>query len=257
MKKYAAFLLSTIKEELANIISWSSTIFSFCVHIIIFSFLWEFVLEGKALKGFSKEQLVWYVILAEAITYSFHYYYKKIAHKIEMGDFAYGMSKPYNFLLRCVMEGLAEVPITVAVILVGVILGCFLAGPINITVFQGILIFAITCMAIIMLLLLNILVGMLSIWVGRDVSSIWLLIGKMMLIFAFTPLELFPKWVQIPLLILPTTHVIYTPAKLLVHFSNKQFLMSLLFESGALLIISVALAIIYMKGVRKQNVEGV
>ena len=257
MKKYLAFLKTTLKEELANFVSWFSTIFSFKVHIVIFSFLWDFVLEGKALKGYTKEHLIWYVIVAEVITYSFYRFYKKIAYKIEMGDFAYGMSKPYNFLYRCLMEGLAEFPATFALMISGGILGYFLAGRLEINFVQLMLVILVGIIALVILLLLNILVGMLSIWVGHDVSSIWLLLSKMMLLFTFTPLELFPEWMQVPLLILPTTHVIYTPAKLLVHFSNKQLLMSFMFETGAILVITVLLTLIYMKGVKKQNVEGV
>lgn len=257
MKKYFAFVVATVKEEMNSITNMFSTIFSFIIHILVFSCLWEFVLEGKALGGFTKSQLIWYAILAEIITYSFNYYYKKIAYKVESGDFAYGMSKPYNFLARVIAEGIAELPMTIIILLIGSVLGIVLVGPLEVSALGLICTFFIVLIATMILLCLNILVGMLSIWLGRDVSSIWLLIGKMMLLFAFTPLELFPRFIQIPLLCLPTTHVIYTPAKLFVHFSAKLFVKSLVFEVISLAVIMLILSIVYMKGVKKQNVEGV
>lgn len=257
MKKYLAFAKTVLKVQLKSITDSLAGIFSFAVHILVFSVLWDFVLEGKQMAGYTKQDLIWYVILAEAIIYAFYLYYKKIAYKVEVGDFAYDMTKPYNFLGRVVSEGLAELPITVITIAVGAVLGIILAGPIPLTLTAVIGITIITFMAIVILLALQIIVGLASIWLGRDVSSLWLLIQKTMLIFAFTPVELFPKWIQIPLLCLPTTHVIYTPAKLLVHFSNTLFIKSLLFETGSILVIVILLTIIYKKGVRKQNVNGI
>ena len=106
-------------------------------------------------------------------------------------------------------------------------------------------------------LTLNIVVGLLTIWLGRDVSSVWLLVSKAMLIFAFSPIELFPKGLQPILMALPTTHVIYTPASLFVHFNMENFLFAVFCEMIALLVVAGILTILYMKGVKKQNVNGI
>ena len=100
MLKYLAFGRTIFKEEFKNLSNIFGTILSFIIHIVIFSFLWDFVLEGKTIASYSKLELIWYVIIAESIMYSFHYYYRKVANKVEMGDFAYDMTKPYNFLIR-------------------------------------------------------------------------------------------------------------------------------------------------------------
>lgn len=257
MKKYLAFAKTILKVQLKSITDSLTGIFSFTIHILVFSVLWDFVLEGKQIAGYTKKDLIWYVILAEAIIYAFYLYYRKIAYKVEIGDFAYDMTKPYNFLCRTISEGLAELPITLITIVVGAVLGIILAGTISLTLTAIFGITIITAMALILLLAIQIIVGIAAIWLGRDVSSLWLLVQKAMLIFAFTPVELFPKWIQIPLLCLPTTHVIYTPAKLLVHFSKALFIKSLIFETASILVLVLMLTIIYKKGVRKQNVNGI
>lgn len=257
MKKYLAFARVAILDQFKKVLDEFGTIFSFCIHIIIFSFLWDFVLEGKMLVGYTKQELVWYVIMAEAITYSFHNYYRKVATKIEMGDFAYDMTKPFNFLARIIVEGMAELPMTVVLLIVGGILGAVFVGIIPLSLIQAITSLIIMLLATLLLLLLNILIGLLSIWLGRDVSSIWLLVHKAMLIFAFTPIELFPSTMQKILLALPTTHVIYTPASLFVHFSKQKLITSSIYMIIAVSIVLVMLWVIYKKGVKKQNVNGV
>ena len=257
MLKYLAFGRVIVKENFKNISNLLGTILSFMIHIIIFSFLWDFVLEGKAIAGYTKKELIWYVIIAESIMYSFHYYYRKVATKVEMGDFAYDMTKPYNFLIRTIVEGIAEIFVTAIVLVIGIILGTILVGNIPITIAQILICSLIFVLSTALLLLLNIIVGLLSIWLGRDVSSLWLLIQKAMLIFAFSPVELFPKWLQKILLFLPTTHVIYTPSSLFVHFSYSKALISVLYEIISFVILGILLFIIYKKGVKKQNVNGI
>ena len=257
MKKYLAFARVSLIEQSKRLLDELGTVFSFCIHIVIFSFLWEFVLEGKALAGYTRQELIWYVIMAEAVMYSFHHYYKKVASKVEMGDFAYDMTKPFNFLARTIVEGLAELPMTFALLVTGSILGCIFAGVLPMSVMQIVLSFIMMLLATVLLLVFNIVVGLLSIWLGRDVSSVWILCQKAMLIFAFTPIEMFPKGVQNVLLLLPTTHVIYTPASLFVHFSVNKFLMSLVAMGLSLIVLIALLYIIYKKGVKKQNVNGI
>lgn len=257
MKKYVAFAKVALKEQLSKVIDELGTVFSFCIHIVIFSFLWDFVLEGKTMSGYTKQELVWYVIMAEAIMYSFHYYYRKVAHKVEMGDFAYDMTKPFNFLIRIVVEGLAELPMTAILLVAGGVLGTIFVGVLPFTATQILVSLIIMLLATVLLLLFNILIGLLSIWLGRDVSSVWLLCSKAMLIFAFTPIELFPAGIQKILLLLPTTHVVYTPASLFVHFSLEKLItcsIHLLLSFG---LIAVLLLVVYKKGVKKQNVNGI
>lgn len=257
MKKYLTFAQVTIKSQIKDVFNELGTIISFIIHISVFAVLWDFVLKDTTIAGFNKKELIWYVIVGEVIMYSFHYYYKKVAYKVEMGDFAYDMTKPFNYLLRTITEGMAQLWLTGIIFSIGLILGIVYAGPINFSLCQIILSLIILFISELILLELNIIVGLLSLWLGEDVSSIWLLVQKSMLIFAFSPLELFPKYLQMPLKFLPTTHVIYTPAKLFVKFSTTNFITSLMWVTLAIILLGIVLYVIYKKGVKKQNVSGI
>lgn len=257
MKKYLAFIKVSAKDYFSKIADLLGTAFSFCVHIIVLSFLWDYVLEGKTMSGYTKQELVWYVIMAEGIMYSFQYYYKKVATKVEMGDFAYDMTKPFNFLMRVIAEGAAELPMTAVLVVVGGVLGTIFVGILPLTIMQVVLSIVVMLMASILLLMFNVTIGLLSIWMGRDVSSVWLLCSKAMLIFAFTPIELFPVNIQKILLLIPTTHVIYTPSSLFVHFSIDKLITSGLYLMYSFVIVLVILGVIYKKGVKRQNANGI
>lgn len=257
MKKYLAFARVSLVEQSKKLLDEFGTVFSFCIHIVIFSFLWEFVLEGKSLAGYTRQELIWYVIMAEAIMYSFHHYYRKVANKVEMGDFAYDMTKPFNFLIRTVVEGVAELPMTLVLLIAGSVLGVIFAGILPMTIWQFVISFVVMLVAAVLLLVFNIVVGLLAIWLGRDVSSVWILCQKAMLIFAFTPIELFPGWAKNILMLLPTTHVIYTPSSLFVHFSVDKLIISTISLGASFVLVTIILWVIYKKGVRKQNVNGI
>jgi len=257
MKKYIYFGLTAFKEEISNLSNSIGTVISFCIHIIVLSQLWNFVLEGKQIKGYSYNELVWYSILAEVILYSFYSYYKKISVSVESGDIAYNLSKPYNFMGRIIAEGFATLPLTFITIFIGSIIGIIIAGPLVLNMIELLCVFLIVFMSATCLLIINMIVGLLAIWMGREVSSVWLLIQKTMLIFVFTPVELMPSFLQLPLKLLPTTNVIYTPSKLLVKFSYSLFVESLLLEILSFVILGAICYIIYRKGAKNLNVNGV
>lgn len=257
MRKYFSFFKIVFKNEVSKIYDSIGTIFGFSVHITIFGLLWEFVLGNKIMAGYTKEMLIWYAIFGEAIIYSYHNYFKNVSMQVENGDIAYDMSKPYNYILKIISEGLGLLPLTLIFFLVGSILGIVFARNIEISITAILCSIPIVFMACLLLLCVHIIVGLCALWIGKDTSSVWLIVQKFMLIFAFTPLELMPKWLQTPLLFLPTTHIIYTPSKLLVNFSFQRLGISLLYELGSILVLGIFFYIIYKKGVKKLNVNGV
>lgn len=189
--------------------------------------------------------------------YSFHNSHRFICESVKSGDIAYNLSKPYNFMLRIIAEQLSTLSKTCVIILCGAVLGIILAGPVNIAWYNLILVGIVIFIGLILQLLFNLIVGLLSLWIRYDVSSIWWIVSKFMLLLVFTPLDFFPKAVQVIGKFLPTTHVTYTPAQLLVHFSYSNFFISLLYEVISLIVLGIVCYVIYKKGVKKLNVNGI
>ena len=257
MRKYFSFFKIVFKNEVSKLYDSLGTVFGFCVHIIIFCLLWEYVLGSKTMAGYTREMLIWYAIFGEAIIYSYHNYFKSVSRQVEQGDIAYDMSKPYNYVLRIISEGLGLLPLTSILFLAGSIIGIIFARNIDISITAVLCSIPIIIMACLLLLCIHIIIGLLAMWIGKDTSSVWLVVQKFMLIFAFTPLEFMPNCLQKALLCLPTTHIIYTPSKLLINFSYSRLGISILYELGSFIILGCIFYIIYKKGVKKLNVNGI
>lgn len=257
MKKYLAFGKYYFKNQISSILDFIGPMFSYIIHIFVLNQLFDFIFANKIVDGFSKNDLVWYVIFAEIFMYSFHYAYRLIAASIQNGDIAYNLSKPYNFMLRIISEQLSTLPRTAIYGIIGIILGTIIAGPLNIVWYNIPLVLFIFILGLIVLLLLNLIVGVLALWIGKDVSSVWLIVSKFMLLLIFTPLDFFPKIVQNIAKFIPTTHITYTPNELLVHFSYSNFANALIYEVYSVILLGILCYIIYRKGVKKLNVTGI
>ena len=75
-----------------------ASLFSFGIHIFVFNELWDYILQGKSIIGYTKEELIWYIIVAEFIIYSFETTYKKIATMVKQGDIASMLIKPIDVI---------------------------------------------------------------------------------------------------------------------------------------------------------------
>ena len=81
MRKYIEIFKYSMKTQLRFIYDYVTSLASFMIHIIVFNELWDYILKGKDVAGYSKTELIWYIIIAELITYSSFKTYKKICTK--------------------------------------------------------------------------------------------------------------------------------------------------------------------------------
>ena len=80
---------------------------------------------------------------------------------------------------------------------------------------------------------------------------------KIVLIFGVLfPIEMFPQIIQTIIKFTPVYGVSYGPAKLLIDFNLDILISVLTSQILTIIIISILLAIIYRKGVKKLNVNG-
>ena len=81
MRKYIEIFKYSIKTQIKFIVDYIVSLFSFAIHIFIFNELWDYILQGKQVAGYTREELIWYIIIAEFITYSAFKIYKKIGDR--------------------------------------------------------------------------------------------------------------------------------------------------------------------------------
>ena len=98
MRKYIEIFKYSLKTKLAFIYNYLFSLFSFGIHVFVFNELWDYILKGKSIVGYTKTELIWYIIIAELVTYSAESTYKKIGSMVKQGDIANMLIKPIDII---------------------------------------------------------------------------------------------------------------------------------------------------------------
>jgi len=261
MKKY----LNIIKTSFNNSIQYSSSLIfkftGFLVIMFVMLNLWSFIYQDSSniINGYSLNEMLWYVLLAELITFSSgsKVATDEIKTTIKSGNIAYQVNKPYNYICYIFCKYLADIIIrTIAFTIISIIFGLIFIGKININIKTIILIIPIFLIAIIITGLVRILISLSAFWF-EDSTPFQMVFNKIILIFGILfPIEMFPKVIGNIIRYTPVYSMAYGPAKLAVSFNIALYKNVLISQIISIIIIIILISLIYRKGVKKLNVNG-
>ena len=255
MRKYIEIFKYSMKTQLKFILDYFVSLISFGIHIFVFNELWDYILKGKQVAGYTREELIWYIIIAEFITYSTFKSYKKIGEMVKNGTIANMLIKPVDFINYTIAENLSVYVKALVNAVFAIVLGLILVGPIDVTI-QGIIFTVIaSIIGVFIGILIQTFVGLIAFFTEEN-SSFWLIIQKFTFFLVFTPLEFYPEIVQKIFSILPTTYLIYAPARIFTRFEIGEAIVLLGLEILSGLVLYGIIRLMYMKVVRKINVNG-
>lgn len=255
MRKYIEIFKYSMKTQLKFILDYFVSLISFGIHIFVFNELWDYILKGKEVAGYTREELIWYIIIAEFITYSTFKSYKKIGEMVKNGTIANMLIRPVDFVNYTIAENLSVYIKAFVNLIFAILLGFILVGPINITFESIIFTLVASIIGIFIGILIQTFVGLIAFFTEEN-SSFWLIIQKFTFFLVFTPLEFYPSIIQKIFSFLPTTYLIYAPARIFTKFNTAEAIKLLILEILSGLVLYGIIRIMYMKGVRKINVNG-
>ena len=255
MRKYIEIFKYSIKSKLTFVWNYTFSLFSFAIHVFIFNELWDYILQGKMVAGYTKSELIWYIIIAEFITYTNEKKYKTISSMVKQGDIANMLIKPVDMVHYFIAEDSSLIIKAIINFCFGMILGFTLAGPIEVTIGSVILMIIASIIGIFIGVLLQVFIGILSFFTEEN-NSIYLILQKFSLLVVFTPLEFYPEVIRNIFLLLPTTYYVYAPAKIFTNANTQTAIELLGLEILSAIVLYVAIRILYKKGVEKINVNG-
>lgn len=255
MRKYIEIFKYSIKTKLTFIWNYLFSMASFAIHVFVFNELWDYILQGKMIAGYTKNELIWYIIIAEFITYTNEKKHKQIASMVKQGDISNMLIKPVDMIHYFIAEDSSLIIKGIINFIFAIILGMTLAGPIEVSLANVVLMIIASIIGIFIGVLIQIFIGICSFFTEEN-NSIYLILQKFSLLVVFTPLEFYPEIIQKIFYLLPTTYNVYAPAKI---FTNADILTS--FELLGLEIITamvmyIVIRLLYKKGVEKINVNG-
>ena len=262
MKKYLNVMKTTFNDTLQYSTSLIFKFIGFAVVMSVLISLWNFLYSdpNTLINGYSFNQMIWYLLLAEIITFGSgsKVATDEIKNTIKSGNIAYQVTKPYNFILFTICKYLADTIIRFILFLItAVILGLIFAGPIEgfkpISLFPAIPVFL---LAVLIFGMVRILISLSAFWV-EDSHPFQMVYQKIVLIFGVLfPLEMFPKIIQTIIKFTPVYGVSYGPAKLLIDFNLDILISVLTSQIITVIVVGILLAIVYGRGVKKLNVNG-
>lgn len=255
MKKYIEIFKYSLKQNMTFKFNYIFSIIALGIHLFVFNELWDYILQGKTAAGFTKTQLIWYITITEFITYSSIRSYNKISDMVKNGDIANLLIKPIDFIKYKFMEDISVIIKTIINVISMIIIGLVLTGPIDCT-FQSIVFTLIaSVIGIVSQILIQIFIGLLA-FIMEETKGIWLIIQKFSLLLVFTPIEFYPELVQKIFYCLPTTYMVYAPARIFIGADINLTLILLALEMLCLVLWYIGCRILYAKGVRRINVNG-
>lgn len=235
---------------------------SFIVMISIFMHLWEYMYASgeNLIGGYTKEQMIWYVILTEMIWFGTRnkILTTQISQDIKSGTIAYGLNKPYHYLLYIISRHFGDITIKMT-LYIGLALGMGI-GMVGllpkVRIYHVILVIPIIFMAIYISTLIRIIISIMSFGIEDSGPFHWIYDKLILVLGTLFPVEVFPVWLKPFIIFSPIFVVTYGPARLIIQFSFVLYVKVLGAQLLYIIFLSFALWILYRKGVKKLNVNG-
>lgn len=262
MRKYAVIYRSVVMENLQYAANIALGFVSYFIFIFVFINLWGYIYgeSGSRIAGYTKEQMIWYVMITEMIWFGARSeaVIRQVPEDIRGGNIAYLMNKPYHYTLyilaRHTGEWCVRIPmymvfaVAAGLIMVGRIPGFGLSAAFSsaVSIVLGITINGVFKLSI----------SLISFWIEDAHPFQWIYDKMILIVGTVFPVEIFPAAVKPILKLTPIYTVCYGPAKLAVDFHKEQCAEILLAQ---LLYLAAGVSLmffIYEKGVKKLYVNG-
>lgn len=261
MKKYLQIYKATLIENLSYITNIIIGFFSFLMMVFVLFNLWEYMYQDSSnyINGYTMQQMFWYVLITEGIWYgtrnkAFIY---EIGDTIKSGNIAYNINKPYNYVIYLVFKCLGDITIKFIMFMFIVILvGNIFISHLEIALISIPLICIVMFFGIVINMLIRIGISIVSFWIEDSHPFHWVYDKIILILGTLLPIEMFPIFLRPIIKCLPTYVVVYGPAKLIVDFSFENFKTIIFAQIVYFVLVSIIVAIMYNKGVKKLNVNG-
>lgn len=258
--KYVFIGKITLRNQFAYLVDFLVRSIFLLIILYIFLQLWHATFRGEGsslIAGYSFRQIMWYLIVTEAMTLACPSLCTRIEEEVKSGDVSLKLIRPVHFVLFHYVEYMSEAAVRFVVnAVLGGLLGLLVLGPPGFgSGFAWLPVFAIGGFTV--NFLLNMSLALSSFWV-EETRGLEFVYNK----FLFTiggmlmPLELFPDGLQRIGHWLPFQAVVYFPAKTAVAFDAARLPGMLETQLLWMGLIGLLVVFLFRKGVKKLNVNG-
>lgn len=262
MRKYIFIFKATLMESLQYVLNIVLGFVTFFVMLFVFMSLWEYMYSDSSnlINGYSLNQMVWYVIITEIMWYGTRNktLTNQISSDIKSGTIAFGINKPYHYILYMIARHLGEITIQFFLYLgIGLLIGLLFVGTLpDFNILHLPLIAIVFFLGMMINSFLRMSISIVSFWIEDSTPFHWIYDKMILVIGTLFPVEMFPLWAQPIIKWSPIFVVTYGPAKLVIDFGMGMFFRVLLTQCIYFIISLLLLMGLYRKGVKRLNVNG-
>ncbi|MCU0612826.1 MAG: ABC-2 family transporter protein, partial [Candidatus Eisenbacteria bacterium] len=229
--------------------------------MLVFIALWSAAFAGRGvtpLAGYSREQVLWYLVMTETIVLSTSRVFLEISEAVKAGDLAYTLVRPMHYAAWQVAHSLGNAwPRFLTNLVAGSVVVLAFTGSVTGSI-PGLLGFLVLgSLALVLDAVVAVTIGLSAFWL-EDVSPVFWIYQK----FLFTlggmllPLEFFPGWLQRVAAWLPFQLIAYAPARTFVGFDASFLGRALAGQAAYLLGAALLVHFAWRRAQRRMVVQG-
>ena len=260
-QKYTAIMRVSIANNLAYLAEVFFRALFLIAIIFIMGQLWKttYAAHGATLlRGFSINDMIWYVAITETIALSLPQLTRRIDQEVRSGQLAYLLGRPCNYVFYNFSQYLGERLVRFAINgIVAVTLALIFVGMPHFT-WMGILAWPlVTFLALCIEFVAYFSIGLLAFWT-EDTNSFTFIFSRLTLVLGgvMIPVAVFPEPLRSIALLLPFSAILYGPARTLVHFDLIPFAWLLLQQVVTLVIGALIVLTVYKIAIRRVSING-
>ena len=254
MRKYVVIYQSVFIENLQYTANIAMGFITYLILTFVFINLWNYMYAapGDLIAGYTREQMIWYVMLTEMIWFGARSstVREQVSADIRGGNIAYLINKPYHYALYLLSRYTGEWSVRLPMYaLLSAVIGFALVGGLpGFGLLTLLAVIPSVVMGITIHAVFKLSISFFSFWIEDSNPFQWLYDKLILIVGTVFPIEIFPQAVRPLLKLTPIYTVCYGPAKMAVDFQAGQYFEILLAQ---LLYLAAGLAlmfIIYGKG---------
>lgn len=253
---YLSFFRLGVLQTIRNYKSLISLCLFLIICLVIFAHL--FTVVPLETKNVSSIQLIWYIALNEWVLIAIPDVHLEIEQDLNKGYLAYRLTRPISYLGSKFFEALGIYFVQLLTLgLVNLLFVSYWSPIFPINSIELILMFIFGCLAGIVAILFQMIVGISAFWF-LEVAPIHWIWEKFLFMLGglFLPVLYFPSWMQTLARLTPFPAILGDRSGLILNFGIDEALKLSFSLLGWTVIALILLNIVYQRGLRILNIEG-
>lgn len=258
-RKYTEGALTAAKNKVAYRADYVGQALGYSLFVFIFVNLWTAVFQGgKEIAGYTRESAIWYFIVAELAAFGGTGAFWSLADDVKTGAVAYGLGRPYSYLLFQYAQNLGNVlPGLGLLAVLGAGYGLISAGALPGNLLAR---FAGTSVSLLLAIsasfLIQACISLTAFWFEENAAFYWIYQKFILVLGTLMPIEFLPAPLQAAARLLPTSQVAYAPARIAAMGDLGEAISLMGVQAAWIAVLGFIATAIFRLGVRRVSVQG-